>query len=214
MSILDVVFKRRYTAAQFSEQLEAFDTATVTMEARRAEIRRQLPNLAAREALGELEKSEAKALQGFRDEQRTLDADLETRTATRAVIARALGAAEAEEARALRLAKLAEARAWQKRMGTASDELVAAMNAVTEKLETLRKVDAQMPSFINEAKSSVAPAIGGWLTTFRYYVEPDAFGHAIGALGGQRALLDQVLAEIEAGVPSRADRRAATGLPA
>ena len=205
------LFKRQHGADELRTAIINFHAETGTLHARQTELATLIENEIAFQAVGE---SDPKTIKALRVEYAEIEAKLAGRPGAEVKIIQALEAAELEERRAERLAKIAEARAWQKRMGTASDELIAAMNTVTEKLEALRKIDAQMPSFINEAKSSVAPAIGGWLTAFRYYVEPDAFGHAIGALTGQRALLDQVLAEIEAGVPSRADRRAATGLPA
>ena len=205
------LFKRPHSIEDLTGALAAFNQETETLQARQGELGGLIENALALVAVGE---GDAKALKDLQREAVDIIGKLAGRPGARERIARELEVRQAEEARAMRLAKIAEARAWQKRMGTASDELVAAMNTVSEKLEALRKVDAQMPSFINEAKSSVAPSIGGWLSTFRYYVEPDAFGHAIGALTGQRALLDQVLAEIEAGLPSRADRRAVTGLPA
>ena len=211
MNPVIALFRKAYTAEQLSGALSAFDVETETLQARQFELGGLIENALALVAVGE---GDAKALKDLQREAVDIIGKLAGRPGARERIARELEVRQAEEAGTRRLAKIAEARAWQKRMATASDELVAAISAVTEKLEALRQVDAQMPSFINEAKSSVAPSIGGWLSTFRYYVEPDAFGHAIGALTGQRALLDQVLAEIEAGLPSRADRRSATGLPA
>jgi hypothetical protein len=212
MSIFDVVLKRRYTFAQIEEQLAAFDATTASMDARRAVLRQQIPTLAAREALGELSKEESKDLRTLRDEIAAILTD--TRAETRAVLQRALETAAADEARARRVANIAEARSWQKKIDAASDAVVAALQSVTEKTEAMRQIEDEMPSFINEARSSVTPVIGGWLRHFRAHVEPDQIDHAIFALEGRKAILGQALQEIEAGAPSRAERRALTGLPA
>jgi hypothetical protein len=209
---MSIMFRKKYTAAQMQEQLEAFDDATSAMEVRRTEIRRQVPNLAARESLGELSKDESKDLRALRDELAAIY--LDTRTATRAVLRRALEAAEADEARARRVAQIAEARAWQKRIDAATDDATAAVRSLTDKLEALQKAETEMPDCVNALRPSTAPTVGGWLVRFRYYLEPDHFGQAINALDVQKGILGQVLQEIEAGVPSRQERRAVTGLPA
>ena len=48
-------------------------------------------------------------------------------------------------------------------------------------------------------RPNIAPAIGGWLARFRYYVEPDAFSHAMAGLENHKALMDQMLRDIEGG---------------
>ena len=163
----------------------------------------------AQAAVGEGEKGAVKALQG---EQQEVAAKIAGRAGARAKIERALEAAQEDDARALRVANVAKAKAWLEKINSASDDLAAALRTVAEKVGAVQRLDAEMPRFIVEAKSSVAPPIRPWLADFHEYIKWDQFDYAIGAAYGQKGILTQIIREIEMGAESRAERRARTGL--
>ena len=197
--ILDF-FRRKHTRAELETALQAFDAQTQVHEGRIVTLRAFIADGLAQEAVaGELDKEGAAELKRSRAELPDLLASQEARPRARARIAQALTAAEQEEAREARRAKLVEARAWSARMSTATDALVSTLRAVTEKIDAMRQIDSEIPAFVTRERPNVAPAAGGWLARFRFYVEPDAFGPAIGILEKQKAILAQTLQDIEAG---------------
>ena len=132
--ILDI-FRRKHSRAELEAALQVFDERTQTAECRIVTLRAFIADGLAQESVaGELDKEGAAEMKKARAELRDLLASQEGRAAARQRIAQALAAAEQDEAREVRVEKTRAARVWAARMSTATDDLISALQEVTDKL--------------------------------------------------------------------------------